>query len=386
VCPRDETLTDVEIVARTFDLVNNREIRSTKNIRRLRPGRERPVSIDFLPPPGMYGLKTFQWVIAYTKDGTRYQFESDDVEYEIHRRDEDPKQVIRKVIYNIEISGHANDVSADFYKDMLGKEKLSIEGLIRHARKAPSAWRELPLYEDLVVDPPMDHWSPPPPPQEALVDRLTLRRGDQLIHLLAPSMLSLGRNKVCDIVTRTVDELASSPQGGTPKSRLSREHSRLSLEGSSCRIFDTSTNGTFIDGKRVGKGSSLALEPGRQYTLSLGGEHCDDECVFSARLEPLACRVRGTSECSGVENCVEHSLTGLVLRRTDSVPESFALVRGCVPLREANRSLAQLWVRRTQGAFAYRAGQKRDWLVAGSPLTLPNGDNVEVIPYSQWGL
>ena len=391
-CSRDEDLTDVEIVARTIDLGNDRELRSTKKLRRLRPDRERVVSVDFKPPSGMYGLKTFQWLIAYTKDRTRYQFESDDVEYEIHRRDEDPQQVIRKGIYNIEISGHANDVSADFYKDMLGKQKLSIEGLIQNSRRAPAAWRELPLNEDLVVDPAAGHW--PSPPQEALVEQLTLRYGDQLIHVLAPGVLALGRDvgrgkRCCDIMTRTSEQL-TSPRRADHAIRVSRLQCQLSLDGSSCQIQDgvskPSARGTFVDGKCLHYGSPFELAPGHLYTLSLGGERCDDKGVFCARLEPLLCRARGTTECTGAENCVEHPLVGLTLHRADSIPESYAVIRGCVPLREANKSLAQLWVRRTQGAFAYRAGQERGWLVAGASLTLPNGDNVEVIPYSQWEL
>ncbi|MFM8320644.1 MAG: protein kinase domain-containing protein, partial [Chloroflexota bacterium] len=91
-------------------------------------------------------------------------------------------------------------------------------------------------------------------------DRIEILAGDQTTHTVAfrPPAMTIGRDPDSDLF---VDD---------PK--VSRQHARVEFDGQSFRVTDlNSTNGSFLDGRRLHGGVPQAWHPGQ--TLSVGAAH-----------------------------------------------------------------------------------------------------------------
>jgi len=358
---------------------------------KLGAGRTRSAAIDFLPPGDLQGLKTFDWGVSYETGGRQYCFETQS-EHTVYPANENPRQVIDKVIFNI-TQGHAGTVEArDFYRDLSRQRDLSLRELVDRARSAPSVWRPLPLYEageGRVLLPESAA------PAEARTDRLTLHVGSQRVHLLAAPELRLGKNRQCDVVTRIFN-----PDGTADRdknSRIGRRHCSVRLEGEQCLVVDggyypelgrrkPSAWGTFLDQAPVRQNEQAALPVNRDFLLSLAGTDPAEETVFAFGGRLLTCELWNQPDCPFPNTCSPSVLSCLILRRSDHVDEAFAVVWNHCPMQFVEPSLQGLRVWRRPEAFAYRVGDDCGWLAPGSTIPLPGGPEVRVETYGQAGL
>ncbi len=405
-----EKLRDLSVEVRMEDLRSNRVQRSQKDWPNPRKGRRgRDFSFGFLPPVEMVGNVTFEIAIRYIKDsdGRRYEFntESDHV---VYGGDEEPSKVAESLVININnnLSGHAADHNiqqniADFYRQG-AKRTLTMRQFADMVRKAPAAWKPVPLYE---VSRGFASTLPVTAvPDKAKVSRLTLMIDGIRIHLLHGDDIQFGRwrNKEGgpsnDIVTRLFGwEGVDRKTLQKINSRISRCHGIFRRQMEQCFVRNEARllhddgrwqapNKIFVDGREVPQKDQVKLELKQVTKITLASSQDDGERVFGWTAQLLPCELCNTSDCPMPGTCHKDTPSALVLQRLDDVPEVFVILWHYFPMRELDPRLNKLRVRRYKDAFCYRAGGEVGWLTPGKTVPLPNGTKVKIEEYSQVNL
>lgn len=357
----------------------------------LRAGRSREVGLDFDVPAGMRGIRTFVWQISYELDSVAKRFEAQS-RHEIFPANENASQVVEKVILNIQ-AGHASDIHIqgdvlDYYRHLRdGHKGLKLTDLLHEARSAPPVWRDLPLYECEAGLSGM-----PVPPPSAQMSKLTLVVGSWRIHLAAGSLLTLGKNRACDWVTRLFDDHGKASEDANV--RISRFHVRLAWESNGTLMAhdgakpgQPSSWGVYVDGRRV-SASGVALPLERPFALTLAGADSSAGDVFSFQGEVLTCGSMelDARDCPAPRRFDERSPACMVLRRSDKVQERFVWIHSCCACERVLPELRNVLVWRQRDAFGARLGTKKVWLTPDSEWQLPSGATLKAMACAQHGL
>ena len=363
----------------------------------LSPGRELDNPIGFRPAEGAAGGNvTFEIYVGYEVDGTRKWFMVRKL-HPVFERKAKVDSVIKQlnVQFTNEIKlGHASDAQVRQTLDGLDKLVQDKNELIEDFRglDMPEIWVQLPLVKchyKPVQHGFMTHRSPP---AEALKNRLTLTTGSHRIHLLANSILQLGRNRENDICTRLF-------QGGvadtTASGAISRYHGRIQIQDNAALLqdkgwdptekkFKPSGYGIVVDQAAVPRGQSIELPVGREFTITLAKQApvAGDRYILDGRLWSVDESGVPPRGCTQGAPARAGELSALVLRPRGVPEEVYVVLLRSFNLGRLDARLDKVWVCRCDEAFSASHEGRCEWLRPGHPVRLPGGV-MQVGPYAR---
>ncbi len=370
--------------------------------RKLEKGR--PFTLNaggLVPSTDAAGLNVFDLSVSYQKEGRPFSYCASFTQH-IHSTQVDSVKNI-----HIEVKGHANDLNLNDPGDELlhigtiqqghatDRQIKTIQKMVESGKwnslqselsKLPPIWKDISLEEDEIdhalCDAFRDLSALPPPPAAARRNRITLESDGRKIHLLSGDTIQLGRQRsnaagqdVCDIVTRLFDATGTMPR--EENLYISKEHCYIVKTGTTVKIHDgvqgsgelkykTWVNGVFLD-------QSMLLPAGAA-TVCFGNPHDTEKRLSITTRLILQKRIDGTSEPAGI-----------LLNRTDGIPECWLIVYGDLPLKHLGAEWAGWCLTRHQGGFCFGRGDAPQWLKTGEQI-FAESRAVVVNEFAPWGL
>ncbi|MFZ4395834.1 MAG: FHA domain-containing protein [Kiritimatiellia bacterium] len=230
----------------------------------------------------------------------------------------------------------------------------------------------------------------PPPPSEARVEHLTLERGGRALHLCGKAVVAYGRKREKnDLVLRCYD--ASGTVDTERTGKISRYHGEIGFGEEGAWISDSpfdydqhsrrrSANGIALDGRPIPPGGKIDLRHGQSVRLEIANNSSGGAPLT------LAGTVAGcpkNAHCPASHACHPGLTAGVLLRRSDHVPEDYALVWRCLPLDTVFTDLTGARVYRCHDAFMLQMpGCAPCWLCPGTAIPTPQGA-LQVGPFKQ---
>jgi hypothetical protein len=343
--------------------------------------------------PGAYAAEI---ALQFTFEGAVRRFAAH-TELCVYPADSSAKQIADKIVVNITNDikmGHASDLHQSLdATSALGRfadnrSPRGLSELLDVLTTEVRAFRRLQFNE--VGG---SAQAPPGPPPEARADRLTLFVGAQRLQLLAGVRATLGRNRANRLVTRRFGETPEETQ--RLNGRISKFHCTLEHDGAEFVIRDGGTDasgcfkrsacGIFWQGKPVAgsvRGPVGSFPTAAELGLAgTAGAYDIGLQAHGCRLNPAHC-----SSCQRHEvvSCRRGQVPAVVLRRTDGVPETYALLWSCLDLGRVFPQCAGLIVCHEQGAFSWRSLGAAGWLTPGSFSSA--GTLITVCEFAQHGL
>ena len=349
--------------------------------------------VGFRPEPGSAGHVTFDIYVGYQSSGIRkwYLTRKTHTVFQPKTQAESVARELNIQFHNELSQGHAGD--AQVHQTLQGLETLI------HAKKdyvedfrgvdVPELWVRLPLarcqYKPLSGKP----TGPVHSRVETEPFRLKLRGPGGVIHLLSGSILTMGRSRENDVVTRVTLADGSTPTG--PNERISRYHAQIQRQGNRCMLIDRgcdpvtkvakpSAMGIMLDDRPVPRGQSVSLPMDRDFSIALAPAGHREEEVYVLEGRVWTCGMVG-----GMPGCRKlfsaHEPAGLVLHSRGNPGELYALLWAYLPLSRIVPQWSESCVCRTGDGFMMEAGGRCDCLVPGGSVSLPMGKSISVANY-----
>ena len=231
---------------------------------------------------------------------------------------------------------------------------------------------------------------PPPPPEAACKEiQLDLGYGFGKVQLFTDSIIGIGHtyegSRYTDIVVDPPAGLVGDQR--LPYEKMSRGQCLLRSNGFDMELVDgrirasgspaESTNGTYLNGERVGMGGCRLPQNG---AIGLGTT-CRATTLDATLVTPSPeacqrCRRGGESReycCRGGRACVN-----AVLRRRDGVLITYVVLGSCIDMGCIYGAFSGFEVFYDHQAFAWRRGTRRGWLVPGGQIELSRFKSIAV--------
>jgi len=375
---------ECENVGITLEFAHREPI--TQSIAGLGVSGSREVSLYFEPRKAGIRLPATAF-LTYTKGGEKKRFEAD-VRWNCFPPDEPVASVIDHItidLRDVEARGAA-DQNIRILENFGATHPESTAKQLRQLDLMP-VWKPLELVR--VNGGHAAHL--PPPPSEAIADRLTLHLGDLRVHLLCGDELTLGKNWRNDIAThvfKSENEVDEELTG-----RVSRFHARLQRCRGGCRLVDGgydpqngrgrgSAYGTYGEGRLLGKLQSVQLRTGSHATLGLARHPESGSPCLGLDAYAWSCDAVGRRRCAiPLESCRKEGPSCLVLKRRDGLRdrEVFVVVWKCCPLVLVDEAFGDMtvWRHDQNEAFGATCGTSHFWLSEGASTTV-NGQEIVV--------
>ena len=221
------------------------------------------------------------------------------------------------------------------------------------------------------------------PPQEAICKEIQLDFGYGFgkIQLFTDPIVGIGHtydgNRYTDVIIDPPCDLDETRR--VPYEKMSRGQCLLQSNGSEVEIVDgryrssgvlsASTNGTYLNGEKIGTCGRMVLKDGR---IGLGTTSrettLDVELVTPGADSCRHCRLGGESR----EFCCRSGCASanVVLRRRDGVAIVYVALWSCIDIGTIYKSFSGLEIFYDNHAFAWRRGTKRGWIVPGGKIEL----------------
>ena len=342
---------------------------------------------------GVRNLKAGVWVfdinVSFVLDGRKYFYDGtfDVVVLERRNWQSDAKQnlsfVFNPIVHaseaarvRIEVPEHAVNLLAQAAKDAERDPLKVAEELINlRVRK----YRVIAMLRSDGVE-----VLPPPPPEAVCKEiQLDLGFGFGKVQFFTDSIVGIGHThegrRYTDIVVDPPAGLAGESK--RPYEKMSRGQCLLRSNGLDVELVDgrirssgeqaESTNGTYLNGERVGTGGCRLPQNG---VIGLGTT-CRETTLDATLVTPSPeacqrCRRGGESReycCRGGRACVN-----AVLRRRDGVDLVYVALWSCIDMGCIYGRFSGLEIFYDRQAFAWRRGAKRGWLVPGGRIEMPH--------------
>jgi len=342
--------------------------------------------------PGEYGAELS---VRFLRNGAVQKFTAN-LSVQVYPSGISAKQIAEKIVININNDikmGHASDLhqsldAASALGSLAGNgQKHRLVEVLDLSRTEIRAYHRIRLREDEVIG----GGALPSPPAQACLDRLTLAAGNRLLHLVAGNQVTLGKNRLNRVVTRLFDR--NGVAAGQLNERISRHHCTFELSGNECAVLDggadengqwhRSTWGVFWQGRAVNGGVRFPVEGfPASATLGLAGTAETPDFRMTAHgshFDPSRCADCPTHR---QHTCRKGKVPAVLLKRSDSVPESYALIWSCLDLGGVFPGCSGIAVCHEQGAFSWRSATGSGWLLPGESFAA----GVDVRPFAQYGL
>ena len=221
------------------------------------------------------------------------------------------------------------------------------------------------------------------PPQEAICKEIQLDFGYGFgkVQLFTDPILGIGHtydgNRYTDVIIDPPCDLDEAQR--VPYEKMSRGQCLLRSNGSEVEIVDgryrssgvlaASTNGTYLNGEKIGACGCRVLHDG---TIGLGTTSrettLDVELVTPKEDSCRHCRLGGESR----EYCCRSGCASrnVILRRRDGVAIVYVALWSCIDVGVIYKSFSGLEIFYDNHAFAWRRGTKRGWIVPGGRIDL----------------
>lgn len=276
-----------------------------------------------------------------------------------------------KVLENLNISigdikqeGYGGDPSLDFnlLKDIYHRGS-SLNELLDSLKKS-DLWSEMMLFRAIPITAEKESrqivTSHSPVHTNAKLTLFT--EHGMRIHLLSGDV-TMGRRRDADIVIRKLPvpygESHWDHQHMVEKNcRISGRHCKIGCDSESAWVYDLSINGTFINSRKIAS-DKITLPLQKKFELAMGAPPSSDDSItlnvmvyktaFSC-LEEYASLLMPPFTSDSSENDI---IAGIVMTRTDDVPESYMIINRCLPLYLLDDRVSEEWmIREESGAFA----------------------------------
>ncbi|MEI7899121.1 MAG: FHA domain-containing protein [bacterium] len=357
-----------------------------------------PRGINLPVHPMNHGAFSASVYFGLTKDGKTTTYETEVCLF-VYPADCSTKQVADNITFNINNdikAGHAADIrvhqdAAEAVSKLVKNGQAhSIEELLNLLHSKPPAFHRLSLFESGWVL----HHPLPAAPAAATAERVTLRVGNRIAHLIAGSRVTLGKNRANQIVTRLFE-----PDGeALPErnARISKFHCTLEYADGQCIVHDgvrtengvmqASACGVFWQGRAV-KGSERFPADRFPAVAALGLAGTADAYDFGLTAHGCFFDTARCAACGGRDEkmCHRGKTPAVILRRRDAVSEVYAVMWSCLDLGNILPGCEGVTVCHERGAFAWRAEGAAGWLVPGTRIGA-GGVQIEVKTFSQYGL
>ena len=354
--PLDDQLKDLMIFMETER--NGDHTRRQIPIREiLRKNRSFSLQIPF-NPENTFGKAFFIFYIGCKIDRTfkYYQFS---VNHTVYDSKQSGNAIIKDITINQEFSAqHAADIN---YRDNFGEamkkladKNLTVNELIDRLNAMPPNFCEQDLIETT--------WRP-----EDILVKGNLYRADKLIlEYEGKSLILINKPKVVFGRDRNqADLLVRCGQGKLgqmeyPNSTVSRKHAEILYCDDTVKLFDHSSYGTYINGKKPdGPGIPLALTANVEF-----GDICWEMNIqqCAGRLPHNIC-----------QTCTANKVKSVTFKRKDKEPEYYLLIWQCCELGRLIEDLTDWTIFTRDGSFFIRTpNQDFHYLRPGHPITYNN--------------
>ena len=221
------------------------------------------------------------------------------------------------------------------------------------------------------------------PPQEAICKEIQLDFGYGFgkVQLFTDPIVGIGHtydgNRYTDVIIDPPCDLDEAHR--VPYEKMSRGQCILRSNGNEVEIVDgryrssgilaASTNGTYLNGEKIGTCGRRVLHNG---AIGLGTTSrettLDVELVMPKEDSCRHCRLGGESR----EYCCRSGCasTNAVLRRRDGVSIVYVALWSCIDVGIIYKSYSGLEIFYDNHAFAWRRGTRRGWIVPGGKIEL----------------
>ena len=282
----------------------------------------------------------------------------------------------------IEVPEHAMNLLAQAAKDAESDPLKVAEELInRRVRK----YRTITMLRSDGVE-----VLPPPPPEAGCKEiQLDFGYGFGKVQFFTDPVIGIGHtyegHRYTDIVMDPPAGLAGDQK--LPYEKMSRGQCLLRSNGTDVELIDgrirasresvTSTNGTYLNGERVGL-EGCRLPPAGAIGLgTMCRETTLDATLVTPSLEACQrCRRGGESR----ESCCRDgcACANAVLRRRDGVACVYVGLWSCIDMGCIYKQFSGFEIFYDHRAFAWRRGSQRGWLVPGTRIEMPHGRSIGV--------
>jgi hypothetical protein len=347
-------------------------------------------NLDLRLNAGSAGLHTFQLYAAYCKDGAAHcytcrfaqgfkvfqpeQRAADVLHFYLQEGDKnyhaEPGAIIRDQSSSFESSGRKEQVEALLaqYRDRQDQARDALGGLELKPQWERVAWVACQVPEELREVFPARFC-----PLPARCDRLTLRRGEERLHVVGigeGGIVRMGRNRACEVCARVCDgqgqvvERASKMIGG--------KHARFELGNGRVLLVDgdekPSVNHVWLDGIQVGQPVELELDV--RHVLLLGGATEDDAPLGYAA---TAWSVDAVRRQVGRKGGRYGELAALVLRKLKGGSEHYVFLRHACALDWLELGFRRgSGIEMAEGGLRYWDAGQQTRLAPGMPVPIQN--------------
>ena len=283
-----------------------------------------------------------------------YQFS---VEHIIYDPDQTSK-TIGQIIINQDIkASEAGDVKyhdniGDAIRDMSGKAPTAHELIDRLNNLPPSFVRQELRSTTWRPETTLIGGNPYPG------DRLLLDWNGKHLFLLGKKNLKLGRSPdLCDLIVRTRSGGRLGPRD-YPNNTVSRIHAEILYNGDFVQLFDKSSYGTYINGRRP---DGVGVEIPESAEIEFGDIHLQANLQY--------CQMRQSHTIC--QTCVANRIKSMTFIRKDREPECYLLVWQCCELGMVIPELADWTVFFRNNSFFIRTPEQNFYyLRPGSAFTV----------------
>ncbi len=346
--------------------------------------------------------------IGYRLNGEERWFETQ-FSITIHSQQQNAREALNRAATVIHIEADRGSI-VDFSHALGHIEQLkrdaraddSLNAMLSRIENVPSAWSRLELFPAMPSEATAVESSGLPlgqPPPGARSERLTLVVGGWRIHLLSGTSWQLGRSSACDVMTRLFpawhgDRRAWETALAAINNSISRRHARIEIHGRHCVVRDLgpdpksgidrpSAFGTFVGTDRIPPGGSAELPADTATAIGLGDAVKRGSRGWMADVTPLACPTTGGGACPMENRCPPGAPACVVIRRRDSVKETYVLLNRCCSLAAVLPEARPLVAWRQGAAFAIRGVGDPRWIQPGDEVPLGGGRSAQVWTFRQ---
>ena len=322
--PRDDQLKDLLVFMEAE--LNDKHTRRQIPVRAVvLKGHPIVLQVNFKPEDTI-GSAYFVFYIGCKVQG-KFHYYQFTVEHKIYDVTQSSSSICNQITINQEFtSNEAADIN---YHDSLGDalkkmadNQLSVNEMIDRLNDLPPAYKVQQLIPTT--------WRP----ENILIKgnlypaaKLLLEYDGKKIYLFNKKSVTFGRDQ------RNVDVpvyCANIPPREHPNSTVSRIHAEFLYCDDTVKIFDRSTYGTYINGK---KPDSAGIPLGTSALIEFGDIHW--------QMNIQECQIRNFQVPHHIcQTCAAHKVKSVTFKRTDDIPEYYLLVWQCCELGQVIRGLA----------------------------------------------
>ncbi len=331
------------------------------------------ITINYSPQLNTIGADLgVDFYLVYKLNDKVFWF-TDQLLIDIYPPGESNQSILENVSIKIENLTQNADKASDNKLSLLdglqNKSAKTADEYLDALKKSDSAWLELELSSAIPLTNDYGNKKMSISNPKESQKRITLKTTSGIVYVYTNEVI-LGRSKKSEIITRNIPIAGESPWDNDTKKerniRISSTHCKIGVTESEVWIKDLSTNGTYINSRKLEKDARI-IEPHQNYLLELAKEKNNR---WNFKLDIRVYNILANQ--TWMENNSSENITGgIVLKRKDKIKESYVVLNSCIALSTIIDDAQNDWfLCRKKSAFAITNGTEWIWLDDNSELPL----------------